>query len=94
MPSIGVRIPVLTPSADVLNFLALLRQEPESDLGSSADEGVPGPGAGWVGRGEPMKVGTGYTSRPVCDGLSLASPGDVGLHMQGGTRRQNIGKRL
>ena len=65
----------ITPSADVLNYFALLRQEPESDLGSSADEGVPGPGAGWVGRGEPMKVGTGYTSRPVCDGLSLASPG-------------------
>ena len=63
------------PTSEVLNYLALLRQEPESDPGSSADEGVPCPGAGWIGTGEPMMVGAGYTSRPLCDGQSLASPG-------------------
>ena len=64
-----------TPASSVINYLALLRQEPESESGSSADEGVPGPGAGWVGSGDPMMVGSGYTSRTVCDGLSLSSPG-------------------
>ena len=63
------------PSSRVLNYLACLREEPESDEGSSADEGVPEKGAGWTGRGEPMMVGVGYTAREFCDGQSLASPG-------------------
>ena len=70
----------VTPTSRVLNYLALLRQEPESESGSLADEGVPGPGAGWVGEGDPMMVGSGYTSRPVCDGLSLSSPGRWAPH--------------
>ena len=43
--------------------------------GSSADEGAPGRGTGWVGYGPPMEVGVGYVSRELCDGQSLASPG-------------------
>ena len=62
------------PTSEVLNHMALLRQEPDNAPGSSADEGVPGPGASWIGIEEPMMVGTGYTSRPLCDGQSLASP--------------------
>ena len=69
-----------TPTSSVLNYLALLRQEPESESGSSADEGVPGPGAGCVGSGDPMMVDSGYTSRAVCDGLSLSSPGRWAPH--------------
>ena len=65
------------PSSRVLNYLACLREEPESDEGSSADEGVPEKGAGWTGRGEPMMVGVGYTAREFCDGQSLASPREV-----------------
>ena len=69
-----------TPTSSVLNYLALLRQEPESESGSSADEGVPGPGTGWVGKGDPMMVGSGYTSGAVCDSLSLSSPGRWAPH--------------
>ena len=42
--------------------------------------GVPGPGAGLVGSGDPMMVGSGYTNRTVCDGLSLSSPGRWAPH--------------
>ena len=37
----------VTPTSRVPKYLAFFRQEPESESGSSADEGVPGPGAGW-----------------------------------------------
>ena len=70
----------VTPTSSVLNYLPLQRQEPESESGSSADEGVPGPGTGWVGKGEPMMVGSGYTSRAVCDGLSFSSLGRWAPH--------------
>ena len=63
------------PSAAVLNFMARLREEPEEDSDSTADEGVPGKRSGHCGVGEPMAVGLGYTSREYCDGQSLASPG-------------------
>ena len=63
------------PSAAVLNFMARLREEPEDDSDSTADEGVPGKRSGHCGDGEPMAVGLGYTSREYCDGQSLASPG-------------------
>ena len=63
------------PSAEVLNRLARLREEQDSDEGSTADEGAPTRGTGWTGRGPPMQVGSGYTRRDVCDGQSLASPG-------------------
>ena len=69
----------IPPTSQVLNYLALLRQEPESESGSSPYEGAPGPESGWVGEGEPM-MGSGCTSRPVCDGLSLASPGRWASH--------------
>ena len=42
-----------------------------SRIGNSTS---PDEGAGCHGRGEPMKVGVGYTQRALCDGQSLASP--------------------
>ena len=63
------------PGPEILSFLARLREEPESDEGSSPDEGVPGKLAGHRGNGPPMKVGVGYVQREFCDGHSLASPG-------------------
>ena len=63
------------PTTDELNLLAAHRQEPPSDDGSSEDEGVPPKHSGWVGRGPPLQVGIGYTSRDYCDGQGLASPG-------------------
>ena len=64
-----------SPSEKVMSFLAELRCEPESDEGSTADEGAPSRGAGCCVRGHPMQVGLGYTARDFCDGQSLASPG-------------------
>ena len=58
-----------------LNLMARLREEPESTDGSSADETAPAKTAGWRGAGKPMEVGLGYTSREICDGQGLASPG-------------------
>ena len=43
------------PSHEILSFLARLREEPESDEGSSPDEGVPSRFAGHRGNGPPMK---------------------------------------
>ena len=63
------------PSAQVLNYMAKLREVSEQSDGSSADEGAPERGTGWVGYGPPMEVGVGYVSRELCDGQSLASPG-------------------
>ena len=57
---------VAVPSSALLRRLSELRQEPESDGGSSPDEN---------GRGSPLLVGSSYTVREVCDGQSLASPG-------------------
>ena len=55
----------------VLNF----REEPDSEEGSSPDEGLLEKGSGHRGIGHPMMVGVGYTQRELCDGQSLASPG-------------------
>ena len=55
--------------------MAILREEPSSDEGSTADEGVPDKGSGWVGSDSPMRVGVGYTARDMCDGQGLPSPG-------------------
>ena len=63
------------PGHEILSFLARLREEPESDEGSSPDEGVPVKFAGHRGNGPPMMVGVGYVQREFCDGQSLASPG-------------------
>ena len=63
------------PTADELNLLARHRQEPPSDEGSSADDGVPKKNSGWIGVGAPFQVGVGHTSRDHCDGQGLASPG-------------------
>ena len=63
------------PGHEILSFLARLREEPESDEGSSPDEGVPEKLAGHRGNGPPMMVGVGYVQREFCDGQSLASPG-------------------
>ena len=63
------------PGHEILSFLARLREEPESEEGSSPDEGVPEKHAGHRGIGSPMMVGVGYVQREFCDGQSLASPG-------------------
>ena len=63
------------PGHEILSFLARLREEPESEEGSSPDEGVPEKLAGHRGNGPPMLVGVGYVQREFCDGQSLASPG-------------------
>ena len=65
----------MPPGPEILSFLARLREEPESDEGSSPDEGVPDKFAGYRGNGPPMRVGVGYVQREFCDGQSLASPG-------------------
>ena len=63
------------PGHEILSFLARLREEPESEEGSSPDEGVPETHAGYRGNGPPMMVGVGHVQREFCDGQSLASPG-------------------
>ena len=63
------------PTSGELNLMVTLREEPSSDEGSSADEGVPNKGSGWVGSGPPVRVGAGYTARDMCDGQALPSPG-------------------
>ena len=55
--------------------MATMREEPSSDEGSTADEGVPDRGSSWLGSGPPMRVGVGYTARDMCDGQGLPSPG-------------------
>ena len=65
----------IPPAPLELDFMARLREEPESDDGSSPGEGVPGKFAGHRGTGKPMQVGVGYVQRDLCDGQSLASPG-------------------
>ena len=59
----------------VLNYVSRFREEPDSEEGSSPDEGVPERGSGHRGIGPPMMVGVGYTQRELCDGQTLASPG-------------------
>ena len=63
------------PSAEVLNRLTSLREEPDSDEKSTAVEGAPARGGGWISRGLPVQIWSEYTSRDVCDGQSPASPG-------------------
>ena len=63
------------PSSYQLNYQARLREEVESDEGSSADQRARPKSAGWTGIGLPLQVGVGYTVRDHCDGQSLRSPG-------------------
>ena len=63
------------PTAGILAYLASLRTEPEEEELSSPDEGAAPKHAGWRGSGRPLIIGTGYTEREMCDGMSLASPG-------------------
>ena len=63
------------PNAKVLDYVAKLREESESDDGSSPDEGVPDKCAGYRGIGKPMHVGVVYLQIVLCDGQSLSSPG-------------------
>ena len=60
------------PSSLQLNYLARLREEVESDEGSSADEGAAALGDGWSGLGRPLQLGVGYTVRDCCDGRVAA----------------------
>ena len=59
----------------VLSCMAKLRAEPEVTKGLAPDDDVPGKLAGHRGRGDPMKVGVGYTLRELCDGQPPASLG-------------------
>ena len=52
-----------------------LRTEPEEEELSSPDEGAQPRNSGWRGNGPALMVGSGYTARELCDGMSLASPG-------------------
>ena len=63
------------PTAGILAYLALLRTEQEEEEVSSPDEGAAPKHTGWRGTGRPLIIGTGYTEREMCDGMSLASPG-------------------
>ena len=65
----------VVPSSSGLNYMSRLRDEPECEEESSADEGVPQKGSGWRGEGEPTMVGVGYVPLEFCDGQTLASPG-------------------
>ena len=55
----------------VLRFMARLREEPDSEDGSSPDEGVPGKFAGHRGVGDPVKVRGGLHAKRVA-GVSRA----------------------
>ena len=63
------------PKTEELQYLAKLRETPESDDGSTADENAPPTRSGWSGQGLPMMVGSGYSTREYCGGQTLASPG-------------------
>ena len=43
----------MAPKTDVIEYMAKLRETPESDDGSTADEDAPPRGSGWVGHGLP-----------------------------------------
>ena len=62
------------PTAHILAYLALLKTEQEEEEVSSPDEGAAPKHTGWRGTGRPLIIGTGYTEREMCDGMSLASP--------------------
>ena len=55
--------------------MAKLRETPESDDGSTADEDAMPRGSGRTGRGSRLLVGSGYCVREYCDGQTLASQG-------------------
>ena len=63
------------PKTEELQYLAKLRETPESDDGSTADENAPPTRSGWSGQGLSMMVGSGYSIREYCGGQTLASPG-------------------
>ena len=52
------------PEPRVLSFMTKLREEPDSDEGSSPDD-VPGKLAGHRGYGDPMKVGVVNTQERI-----------------------------
>ena len=60
-PSLLLVLPTRTDLETVKR--TMMREEPSSDEGSTADEGVPDKGSGRVGSGPPMRVGVGYTAR-------------------------------
>ena len=66
---------IFSPSSQRRNYTARLGEEAESFDGSSADEEAPAKHSRWRGKGSPMQVGVGCTTREVCDGQGLASPG-------------------
>ena len=43
----------MAPKTDVIEYMAKLRETPENDDGSTADEDAPPRGSGWVGHGPP-----------------------------------------
>ena len=64
-PSAYDRIDPLTaaPNTNELQYMAKLREAPDSDDGSTADESAPPRGSGWVGQGLPTMLGSGYSIR-------------------------------
>ena len=62
-------------SAAVFKFFATFREEPDSEEGSSADEGVPRGAASRRGMRDSTTVGVGRTIFEIWDGQTLASPG-------------------
>ena len=57
------------PPSEILNFVAPLREEPDSDDGSSADDRFPG--TSHVRDDPPMQVGVDYTVRDYCEANRL-----------------------
>ena len=61
---------IVPPDPGILSFMGRVREEPESGGGSNPDEGASPKMSGHCGKGQPMKVGVGYTQRDFCDGQS------------------------
>ena len=53
-----------------------------------------GGSSGWIGSGFSMMVGSGYTSHPLCEGESLASPGRWTPKVSGVRTVETTGKVL
>ena len=80
------------PTSAELNLLAKHREEPPSEEGSSADEGVPSKGSGWCGLREPLSVGVGCAGRTVT-AKALRHPDD-GQWKAGSIQSQSNGRAL
>ena len=78
------------PMTNVLQYMARLRETPESDDGSTADDDAP-PDPYWWAR-SPQTVDSGYSRREYCDGQTLASPGKMASRVSKIPRRPRVEK--